>query len=101
MDEAGAADKTGEHTATVKLNILGALKADDAEDFAEVFGKDSTAGLYDRFIYGVASKGWQFQTWEREMQFRAPKGCTVPSYCYQMVNEWRDVEPVGRGRLAG
>ena len=100
MDEAGAADKTGEHTATVKLNILGALKADDAEDFAEVFGKDSTAGLYDRFIYGVASKGWQFQTWEREMQFRAPKGCTVPSYCYQMVNEWRDVEPVGRGRLA-
>jgi len=100
MDEAGAADKTGEHTATVKLNILGALKADDAEDFAEVFGKDSTAGLYDRFIYGVASKGWQFQTWEREMQYRSPKGCMVPAHCYQRVNEWRDAEPVGRGRLA-
>jgi hypothetical protein len=39
QDEAGAADKTGEHTAMVRLNILGALKADDAEDFAEVFGK--------------------------------------------------------------
>jgi hypothetical protein len=50
QDEAGAADKTGEHVALVRLNLLGALKAEDAEDFAEAFGSQTTAGLYDRFI---------------------------------------------------
>ena len=99
-DEAGAADKTGEHTALVRLNILGALKADDGEEFAEVFGKESTAGLYDRFVYGLAPKGWRYQKWDRQQVSRFPKGCLVPDYCYQMMNEWRDVDPVGRGRLA-
>jgi hypothetical protein len=99
QDEAGAADKTGEHVALVRLNILGALKADDAEDFAECFGKETTTGLYDRFIFGLAPKGWKYKKWEREPVSRMPKGCSIPDYCYQMVDEWRDVDTVARGRL--
>ena len=99
QDEAGAGDKTGEHTALLQLNILGALKADDAEDFAEVFGKDTTSGLYDRFIYGLAPAGWEFEKWEHNLEFRTPKLCTIPDYCWEMMKEWRRVEPIGRGRL--
>ncbi len=100
QDEAGAADKTGEHVCLVRLNILGALKADDAEEFAEVFGKESTTGLYDRFIFGIAPKGWKFQKWEcPEPVKRAPKGCTISSDIFQMLEEWRDVDTKSRGRL--
>jgi hypothetical protein len=81
------------------LNILGALKADDAEDFADVFSKDTTSGLYDRFIFGVTPKGWVYSTWERNVPARYPKPCIVPAYCWEMMKEWRAVEPVGRGRL--
>lgn len=100
QDEAGAADKTGEHVCLVRLNILGALKADDAEDFAEVFGKESTTGLYDRFIFGIAPKGWKYHKWEcPEPVKRAPKGCGIPGDIFQMLEEWRDVDAKTRGRL--
>lgn len=99
-DEAGAADKTGEHICLVRLNILGALKADDAEDFAEVFGKESTTGLYDRFVFGIASKGWKYHKWECPIPVkRAPKGCEIPGHIFQMLEEWRDVDAKTRGRL--
>jgi hypothetical protein len=99
QDEAGAADKTGEHVCLVRLNILGGLKADDTEDFAETFGKDSTAGLYDRFVYGLAPKGWKYKPWSKDPVRRAPKGCTIPGHIFQMLEEWRDVDTKTRGRL--
>ena len=100
QDEAGAADKTGEHTALVRLNMLGALKADDAEDFEECFGKESTSGLYDRFVYGLAPRdGWKYTFWEREAVYRMPKAVSVPDYCYRMVDEWREFDRKVRGRL--
>jgi hypothetical protein len=99
QDEVGTADKTGKHSADMHLNILGALKADDAEDFADVFSKETTSGLYDRFIFGLAPKGWEFDTWERPVNVRYPKLCSVPKHCWTMMKEWRAVEPIGRGRL--
>jgi hypothetical protein len=99
QDEAGAADKTGEHVCLVRLNILGGLKADDTEDFAETFGKESTAGLYDRFVYGLAPKGWKYKPWSKEPVRRAPKGCTIRGDIFQMLEEWRDVDTKTRGRL--
>jgi hypothetical protein len=99
QDEAGAADKTGEHVCLVRLNILGGLKADDTEDFAETFGKESTSGLYDRFVYGLAPKGWKYKTWSKEPVRRAPKGCTIPGHIFQMLEGWRDVDTKTRGRL--
>lgn len=99
QDEVGTADKTGKHSADMHLNILGALKADDAEDFADVFSKETTSGLYDRFIFGLAPKGWEFDTWERPVNVRYPKSCSIPKHCWTMMKEWRAVEPIGRGRL--
>ena len=99
QDEVGTADKTGKHSADMHLNILGALKADDAEDFADVFSKETTSGLYDRFIFGLAPKGWEFNTWERSQQSRYPTSCVIPQHCWTMMKEWRAVEPIGRGRL--
>ncbi len=99
QDEAGAADKTGEHAAMVKLNILGALKADDPEDFAEVFGKESTSGLYDRFVYGIAPRGWKYNVWVPNKEGRSPSGPSFPPHCFKMLSEWRDQNPEVRGRL--
>ena len=99
QDEAGAADKTGEHICLVKLNILGGLKADDPEEFAEVFGKESTAGLYDRCVYGIAPKGWKWQPWEPKPAPRMPSNPAITPECYQMLARWRDTNPVSRGRL--
>ena len=99
-DEAGAADKTGCHEVLIRLNLLGALKAEDPEDFAEVFGKEATAGLYDRFIYGIAPDGWKYKKWDcPEPAKRAPKGCTIPGVIFQMLEQWRDVDTKTRGRL--
>jgi hypothetical protein len=99
QDEAGAADKTGEHVALVRLNILGALKADDPDEFAEVFGKQSTSGLYDRFIYGIAPKGWKYTLWEPNKEIRCPSNPVISPRCFQMLAEWRDEDPAARGRL--
>jgi hypothetical protein len=100
QDEAGAADKTGEHVALVRLNLLGALKAEDAEDFAEVFGKESTAGLYDRFIFGVAPRGWEYTDgWDANPEVRFGKNAAIPAHCFEMVRQWRAVDPRVRGRL--
>lgn len=99
QDEAGAADKTGEHVALVRLNVLGALKADDPDDFAEVFGKQSTSGLYDRFVYGIAAKGWKDSFWEANKEARWPSRPAIPAVCFRMLTEWRDENPAARGRL--
>lgn len=99
QDEVGTADKSGKHSAELHLNILGALKADDSEDFADVFSKGTTTGLYDRFIFGLAPKGWSFKPWHREINERYPKSCSIPAKCWTMMQEWREVEPIGRGRL--
>jgi len=99
QDEAGAADKTGEHIALVRLSLLGALKADDAEDFSEVFGKQSTSGLYDRFVFGIAPKGWKYSPWEAHQEIRVASRPEMPTDCFRLLAEWRDQNPTARGRL--
>jgi Bifunctional DNA primase/polymerase, N-terminal len=101
-DEAGSADKTGEHTVHVRLSILGALKAKDATDFAKVFGSATNDGLYDRFVYGIIPKGWEYEEWHVVPDNRRPKGTKTPKFCYEMLREWRaEGRKVGldRGRL--
>ena len=99
QDEAGAADKTGEHVALVRLNILGALKADDPEEFSEVFGKQSTSGLYDRFVYGIAPNGWKYNLWEPNKENRCASNPDITPLCFRLLGEWRDESPEARGRL--
>jgi len=63
-DQAGSADKTGEHKARVQLSILGGLKATNPDDFAQTFGKSTSDGLYDRFLFCVnPGPAWKFSRW--------------------------------------
>jgi len=103
LDEAGSADKKGEHTVRVRLSILGSLKAKDATDFARVFGAATNDGLYDRFVFGVIPEGWEYEDWNPRPESRRPQPTTIPAVCYQMVKTWRaEGRKVGldRGRLA-
>jgi hypothetical protein len=90
-DEAGASDKTGEHIALMKLSILGALKCDDPEDFTEVFGKRTTGGLYDRFLFCIGDKDWKYGKWMQrpaEPDFRGPGLAVVTPEAERMCDEW-------------
>src|SRR5207248_703389 len=42
------------------------------EEFAECFGKETSAGLYDRFIYGFAPKGFEYTSWTGVPERRPP-----------------------------
>lgn len=90
QDEAGSADKTGCHHVSVRLSILGALKAKDTEDFADVFGKGANDGLYDRFVFGVIPKGWKWEPWAPNPERRFPKGTSIPLDIFNMLREWRN-----------
>jgi hypothetical protein len=58
-DEAGGADKASDMGVYMRLNILGALKAEDATEFAESFGSSTTGGLYDRFLFIPGPRNWK------------------------------------------
>ena len=59
QDEAGAGDKTGEHTALLQLNILGALKADglgEAADLVKSGAIDKIADLVHKLAGPLAEE---------------------------------------------
>jgi hypothetical protein len=99
-DEAGASDKLGYYRAVVRLSILGALKADDVDDFASVFGRNTTAGLYDRFLLGVTDEKWEYSPLHIEPKVIEPGEVEIAADAFEMLADWRRVDPKGRGRLA-
>jgi hypothetical protein len=103
-DKAGSSDKQANHRVFVRLSILGGLMAGDEAEFAEAFGKETTTGLYDRFVYGVAPKGWVYdRLWSAHQENRPPKSVKkIHPECDRMISEWRDeglLAGVNRGRL--
>lgn len=100
MNNAGAADKQGIHQIRVVLNILGGLKADDPDDFAEVFNKGTTAGLFDRFLFGIAADGWKWSEWKCNPVIRAATNPKLTQEVFQMMTAWRDTDLKNRARLA-
>jgi hypothetical protein len=116
QDTAGSADKSGDHTITVRLSILGALKAADDEEFTDSFGSATCAGLYDRFIFCPGPRDWQWDDqWQvplpeclgvsEEDDLPAPEHLAhpveVPAATYGTVDEWRKSAGEGhrRGRI--
>jgi hypothetical protein len=97
QDEGGSADKDGAHSVLIRLNILCGLKAKNAEDFATGLGTTANDGLYDRFIYGVGSRGWEFdEAWRPNREGRVPKNVSAPHYVFDLLKEW-----VALGRTQG
>jgi hypothetical protein len=106
QDEAGSADKSGDHTVNVRLSILGSLKISDTTEFSNVFGAETQGGLYDRFLFAPGPTApWVIDMrWrpEPEYQFRPSCGVVVPDWCWTELNKWKGVAPTRRrlGELA-
>lgn len=87
FDRAGGADKKSKDEVFCRLNILGNLAAKNTEEFTEQFGKETSTGLYDRFVYGLAPKlEWSVPSIKAED--RNPVPVSVPAYCYEMKRDW-------------
>jgi hypothetical protein len=103
---AGASDKTGSHDVTTKLNILGALPVEDSAQFAELFGSETTTGLYTRFCFGVGPKHWDWgHDWTATPgPYRRPTKVKVPPVHIRRMQEWkkegRALGKPDRGRIA-
>ena len=98
-DSAGGADKKTSDKIFVRLNILGSIPVDDGAQFTEIFGANTTAGLYTRFIFGL-SPGWEYNVPRIVSEKRDPVPVTVPERCYDLLRAWRNEDPEqGRGRL--
>jgi hypothetical protein len=96
-DEAGSADKSGDHSVNIRLSILGALAADPAE-FAEVFGAGTQAGLFDRCLLAPGPT----TPWDLDFSWRpddyATNGAvrtTFPREFNAVVAAWVKASPRG------
>jgi hypothetical protein len=90
-DEYETSNQKGVMRCRPKLSIIGGLTAENPEEFAEVFGKATTTGLYDRFIYGVAPPTWDWDdTWEDKVmpETRRAKSVGVPQAIFDMKKAW-------------
>jgi hypothetical protein len=111
-DEVGGAVKGKALSAFVRLSILGGLKASDPMEFREMFGSETAAGLFDRFIFAPGPSRW---LWNDEWQLPACEvdeefGCVDPGPrkgwpvkvtkdVFERVKAWRAERPdLDRGR---
>ena len=110
IDTASNADRTGVDEALVRLNILGALKCDDEEEFTRAFGVGSTGGLYDRFLFGLGQQGWNWNfKWRPTLLHRTPIDVVLSEGAYLVLKKWREQKttdaegnttPIHKGRLS-
>ena len=102
-DEYGTASKRGHYVCHPKLSIIGGLTCDQPGEFADVFGKATTNGTYDRFIF-TETPAWEFDDkWKPVhddlINFRRPKGCRVPDVVFDMKRDWVAKNRESRTRL--
>ena len=96
------ASKQGSMVCIAQLSMIGGLTAENAEEFGEVFGKATTTGTYDRFIYGVAPPSWNWDDeWEKDAApiKRLPKSVNISSEIYAAKKAWQAEKPETRRRL--
>lgn len=98
-DNAGVADKKGAVDVTVRLSMIGCLKVKNPAEFCSVFDYASAHGFYDRTVFAIETKQFDWTPWEyaRKIEFQ-PSKPIVPAEVYWRVNQWKKEQP-GRGRL--
>lgn len=92
--------------AYAKASLLAGLTVESQMEFAEVFGKGSVTGLYDRFIYAIAPANWRFDSmWEEEERVqpeaRKPSRPKVTKRIFDMKEDWEAVDKTTRGTRLG
>lgn len=107
QDSYGTASKQGNWECCARLSVLGGLTCDGPDEFADIYGVETTTGTYDRTIFGVLPRDWEFDhEWQTtladdgDVVRRRPKTCTISTEIFQMANEWRKVNHEDRRRLA-
>ena len=96
------ASQKGSMVCIAQLSMIGGLTAENPEEFGEVFGKATTTGTYDRFLYGIAPPRWDWDDeWEKDVAptKRLPKAVSIPSEIYAEKKAWQAENPEVRRRL--
>jgi|SRR5579872_1745305 len=79
QNDYGTASKQGHYECAAKLSMVGGLTCEDADEFASVYGVETTTGMYDRQIFGVCPEEWDFnhEGWvpptEADVRFAEPE----------------------------
>lgn len=107
QDSYGTASKQGHWECCARLSVIGGLTCDGPDEFADIYGVETTTGTYDRTIFGVLPGNWEFDhEWQPtladdgDIVRRKPKTCSIPTEIFQMASEWRKVNHEDRRRLA-
>jgi len=92
------------HVAYAQLSLLGALTIKDPAAFTEIWGKNTVTGLWDRFIFAIAPKGWEWDDqWEEQEyvvpEVREPATVRMTQEALDMKKAWVSVDRVNRERL--
>jgi hypothetical protein len=103
-DEAGCADKKGVLTVNSRLSILGQLAVETPSEFAELFGSESQAGLFSRFLLIPEPPSWVWDNkWipeESPLRISANTRTRIPDWAWDRLKQWQaEVEGKDRGRL--
>jgi hypothetical protein len=104
-DEAGCADKKGVLTVNCRLSLLGALAVESPTEFSELFGSESQAGLFSRFLLIPEPPAWKWDNkWipdETPLRISAHTHTRVPNWAWDRLDEWKAAAGEGkeRGRL--
>jgi hypothetical protein len=98
-DRAGGADKKSSDKVFSRLNIIGGIPVDSEQQFTEIFGNATAAGLYDRFVYGLSPE-WNYAIPDIKPEARIPVVVQIPKHIYDMAHAWRDMDSeIDRKRL--
>lgn len=113
-NEASVPDKKGTQDANCRLSWMGGLPIKGPEDFAKVFGKQTSFGLMSRFIFGYSTEAWEWQPWDAPVKHEewTPADDNTPfpaaesrvdsfsEGALKMMEEWKPVaraaDPSGR-----
>jgi hypothetical protein len=99
-DKSGVSDKKGKQTCYAKLSVVGNVACKDPAEFATLFGAATVSGMYDRFVYGYATKAVRFrpEPVNTEM-FNNLKPVRIPAWAWEAKDAWMDLDPEPRRRL--
>lgn len=95
----GTADKFKNVGCQINLSIVGGLKCEDTQDFADVFGQETMHGLMSRFIIAVDSHKWVYEPFNLPVELRIPVEIEIPAERWEELRAWRSAAPQ-RGRAA-
>jgi len=84
QNDYGTASKQGHYECAAKLSMVGGLTCEDADEFASVYGVETTTGMYDRMIFGVCPEEWDFnhEGWQPPTEADGAVICRHPAVTF-------------------